>query len=117
MKYEMEMHDGECGFCGTAVPVYATVCAGCGARWGSKHGNTPDEVYRDSKKLIKEGIMLACIPIGSLALCWLTGASWLFLIFIIIGPFVGMAAVMTLLFGWLGLRSVKKLKIAWWRKQ
>ena len=27
-------HDGFCGFCKTSVPIEASVCTGCGARWG-----------------------------------------------------------------------------------
>lgn len=117
MKYEMEMHDGECGFCGTTVPMHASVCAGCGARWGSQSGNTPDEVHQAGKKHVIGSLILASIPIGSLILLIATGSFWFYLSLITVGGFAAIYAVGYFLAGCLEMHAAKSLKIAWWRLQ
>jgi hypothetical protein len=117
MKYEMETHNGECGFCGTKIPTHASVCAGCGARWGSQSGNTPEEVYLAGRKHIKDALIMASIPIGSLIMLIATGSFWFYLILITIGGLAAIYAVGYLLAGWLEMSAAKTLKIAWWRYQ
>jgi hypothetical protein len=117
MKYEMKTHSGECGFCGTTVPTHASVCTGCGARWGSKSGNTPEEVYLAGRKHIKDGVNMASIPVATLILLIATGSFWFYLILITIGGLAAIYAIAYLLAGWMELHAAKNLEIAWWRQQ
>lgn len=118
MKYEMEMHDGECGFCGTTVPMHASVCAGCGARWGSQSGNTPEEVHQTGKDNLKGGIILVVLSIAiAIGLFFLTSSLWAALALLTIAPFLGLCGVVTFLVGLIGIHAAKSLKIAWWRQQ
>lgn len=117
MKYEMETHNGECGFCATKIPSHASICAGCGARWGSQSGATPEEVYLAGRKHIKDGLIMIGTAIAIAIWFFLTSSLLAGLALMILAPLSGLGGVVIFLIGLIEIPAAKNVEMAWWRKQ
>lgn len=112
---EIPSHDGACGFCKSDVPIDATVCGRCGARWGTSTGNSPEMVYQDGRIRFILG-SFACIGLLVFLLVSVYFESAWSAIALIAGFFLGVPAFFTAIGGLLRMSRSKKLLINWWRE-
>ncbi len=108
-------HDGVCGFCKSEVNQEATICSGCGARWGTSTGHTPEEVYQSGKVKVKIGLIACAILAAFFLITVYLESAWsilaMFAGFFLAPPSLGYA-----IGGLISMRRSKRLLINWWRE-
>ncbi|WP_205859123.1 hypothetical protein [Pleionea sediminis] len=109
-----DIHQGKCGLCGTEVPNEATLCAGCGARWGSSTGKTRLEVYKDGKRNLKVGLFYGLALLSFYLVTIYLGSLWA-IAAMVVGFLVGPVCLGLVIGGLLSMRKAKtNLKVDWW---
>ena len=107
-------HDGICGHCKTRVPLDASVCASCGAHWGTSTGQTLTSIYAESKARIITGsitcLLLALFFAGTVYF----ESPWIILS-TILGLLVGVPAIAWVIGGAISMMRINKIAITWWR--
>lgn len=107
-------HDGRCGHCKTDVPLDASVCASCGAHWGTSSGQALKDIYAESKARFITGsvtcLILALFFIGTVYF----ESPWV-IIAMLLGPLLGIPAFAWAIGGVISMKRVDKVMITWWR--
>lgn len=112
MKLKTEQHSGECGRCGTAVPIDERQCDECNAKWGLDYGRDRQQHFNE---YFGKFIIYTVLTIMSLVVFISSyeepGAGK-----------VNLVSGLVLLFSFckayglmLQLRRAKKGELAWWR--
>ncbi len=110
-----KQHTGKCGHCFSEVPLEATVCASCGARWGTSRGVTRQNIYDEGRaKFIVCSITCLFILLSYLVTAYLR-SPWI-LAPMVLAFFPGVPALGMAIGGILTMRGAKRAEVTWWRE-
>lgn len=115
-RFDMPEHDGQCGHCSTQVPTEATVCTGCGARWGTSSGEEIQDLYDQGRGVILLGIIFLLIGIAVMLWMHFSFGARLETALALGGTLTAIITIPIFIKGIMQKHTAKNAKVSWWRK-
>jgi hypothetical protein len=111
-RLDMPQHNGQCGHCSTQVPTEATVCTGCGARWGTSSGHSLQSLHDNADRVLRLGkfLLLTSLVAGFLAYSFDAIPAYLGVLLI------ALVSILVLMKGMEARWGANGAKVSWWRK-